>query len=481
MPAEIHYPKCSSANVILSKKRGAYVCEDCGHVLPEAPVSPLRIFLSYGHDANEPLVRRIKTDLEKRGHDVWFDKNDIRPGDNWRRSITEGILHCDRSLSFLSKHSTRDPGVCRDEIANSIGVKDGNIQTILVESEAEVQPPVSVSHVQWLDMHDWKAGHGTVQAANDEPATGDAAWESWYQGKLDEIRRIVESEQSRQFVGEIEKLNEYLKPIKSHARIKQLLEKGFFGRAWWFDAAEKWRAGIARHSVRADSQSENTHTQTRRAEDCAPNQGGPSGSDSRLFWITGDPGVGKSAFAAQLTHTRPDAVIAAQFVEWDKPDHRNAQRVFRSLAFQLATRLPDYRKLLLTLPEIAELDRKDPAELFDNILANPLRSVIGGGREHQLIIIDALDEAAGAGRNPLVEMLARHAPRLPDWLGLVVTSRPESAVKTPLQGLNPFVLDIRTEASRADVRDYLPPRRRSPPRPNSGQERRRVSLRWTSF
>jgi transcription initiation factor TFIIIB Brf1 subunit/transcription initiation factor TFIIB len=39
MSAEMHCPKCSSANVILSKKRGAYVCEDCHHVLPEAPVS----------------------------------------------------------------------------------------------------------------------------------------------------------------------------------------------------------------------------------------------------------------------------------------------------------------------------------------------------------------------------------------------------------------------------------------------------------
>src|SRR5436309_2770929 len=79
--------------------------------------APLRIFLSYGHDANEDLVRRIKADLEKRGHDVWFDKNEIKFGDEWRRSITDGILGSDRVLSFLSKHSTRDPGVCRDEIA----------------------------------------------------------------------------------------------------------------------------------------------------------------------------------------------------------------------------------------------------------------------------------------------------------------------------------------------------------------------------
>jgi len=48
-------------------------------------------------------------------------------------------------------------------------VKGGNIQTILVESEAEVQPPVNISHVQWLDMHDWKTGHGIVRFTNDKP------------------------------------------------------------------------------------------------------------------------------------------------------------------------------------------------------------------------------------------------------------------------------------------------------------------------
>jgi hypothetical protein len=283
----------------------------------------MRIFLSYGHDANEELVRRIKADLEMRGHDVWFDKSEIRFGDDWRHSITDGILKSNRVLSFLSKHSTRDPGVCRDEIAIAIGVKGGNIQTILVEREQEVQPPVNIGHIQWLDMHDWKKRR----------AAGEGAWEQWYQAKLAEIVRVVESNESRRFAGEIETLNDHLKPIKSDARIYQLLKKGFYGRQWLFEGVEKWR----------------------RDAKC----------DSRLFWIMGDPGVGKSAFAAQLTHTRGDTVIAAQFCEWDKPDHRSAQRVVRSLAFQLATRLPDYRKLLLTLPEIAELDRKDAAELFD--------------------------------------------------------------------------------------------------------------------
>lgn len=402
-------PVCGSGNLKYIERAAVYFCKDCDHEFPaEKPIAPMRIFLSYGHDGNEELVRRIKADLEKRGHDVWFDKNEIKFGDDWRRSITDGILKSNRVLSFLSKHSTRDPGVCRDEIAIAIGVKEGNIQTILIESEQEVQPPVNIGHIQWLDMHDWKKRRDA----------GEDTWKKWYQEKLTEIIRVVESGESRRFAGEIETLSSHLKPIKFYARINDLLRRGFYGREWLFEAVENWRSA-------------------------------PKGAPSRLFWIMGAPGVGKSAFAAQLTHKHGDTVIAAQFCEWDKPDHRDAQRVVRSLAFQLATRLPDYRKLLLTLPEIAGLDRKDAAELFDYLLANPLRSVIDGGRNQYLIVIDALDEAGESGRNPLVEMLARHAKLLPDWLGLVVTSRPEFDVKTP------FPLDTESEANRADIRAYL--------------------------
>ncbi len=409
-------PQCGQALVQV----GAFwVCPSHGQVSEPRSFKALRIFLSYGHDANEELVLRIFADLKARGHDIWIDRNEIKAGDDWRRKITEGIVGSHRVVSFLSKHSTRDPGVCRDEIAIAIGVKGGNIQTILVESEQEVQPPVNLGHIQWLDMHDWK----------EKKATDGTAWEQWYQAKLAEIVRVVESKESQQFAGEIELLSAYLKPIKSDTRIYQLLKKGFYGRQWLFEAVEQWRQDTKQ--------------------------------DSRLFWIMGSPGVGKSAFAAQLTHTRGDIVIAAQFVEWDQPDHRNAERVIRSLAFQLATRLPDYRRLLLTLPEINELDnsdlkrQKNASELFNYLLINPLKLVIGGGHERYLIVIDALDEAGEAGRNPLVEMLARNAERLPDWIGLVVTSRPEYDVKTPLQALNPISIDTQSESNRADIRDYL--------------------------
>jgi hypothetical protein len=236
----------------------AFLCYDCKHEFtPAKSFAPLRIFLSYGHDPNEELVRLIKADLEKRRHNVWFDKNEIKFGDEWQRAITDGILQSNRVLSFLSKHSTRDPGVCLDEIAIAIGAKGGNIQTILVESEREVKPPPSISHLQWLDMHDWK----------ERRAAGEAAWETWYQAKLAEIVAVVESDESRRFAGEIKTLEDLLKPTASDfatdARIRQLLEKKLVGRTWLFEAVEKWRTAAER--------------------------------DVRLFWLMGAPGMGDFA------------------------------------------------------------------------------------------------------------------------------------------------------------------------------------------
>ncbi len=392
-----------------------YIGEDSNDSKQSEPIKlkePLRIFLSYGHDANEELVLKIKVDLEKRGHDVWFDKNEIKYGDDWRHAITEGIVKSNKVLAFLSQHSTRNPGVCLDEIGIALGAKGGNIQTILVENESEVSPPPTVSHMQWLDMQEWKR---LKEEGND-------SWEKWYGEKFNEIVQVIESEENRRFAGEIEKLNALLTPISSDARVASLLERGFIGRKWLLEELQDWYEGD---------------------------------EGSRAFWIVGQPGVGKSALAAEIVHRNKQNIIAAQFCEWNKPNHRDARQVIKSIAFQIATRLSDYRKYLLTLPELDKLNDRNESELFDYLLANPLTSVIDGGRQKFLILIDALDEAADEAGNPLVEMLAREMLKLPKWFGFIFTSRPESSVTTPLQWLNATILETNTDNNRKDIIEYI--------------------------
>lgn len=69
MPPEIHCPKYPSSNLIFSKKRSVYICEDCGHeFVQDKSFASMRILLSHGRDTNEKLDRRIKVAMEKRGN-----------------------------------------------------------------------------------------------------------------------------------------------------------------------------------------------------------------------------------------------------------------------------------------------------------------------------------------------------------------------------------------------------------------------------
>ena len=84
---------CPNCQQILTRVGNFWICPEHGQVsLEPQSISPLRIFFSYGHDHNEELVRMIKADLEKRGHDVWFDKSEIKFSDDWRREISLELL-----------------------------------------------------------------------------------------------------------------------------------------------------------------------------------------------------------------------------------------------------------------------------------------------------------------------------------------------------------------------------------------------------
>ena len=371
----------------------------------------MKIFLSYGHDsAAETLVNRIKADLSALGHDVWLDKERIDFGDDWRREITDGILESDQVLAFLSQHSTREPGVCRDEITIALGAGKAYVFTILVQPEQEIDLPLSVSHLQWLDMHDW-------QQRQQQPEE----FEAWYADCLSKIIEVIEHPDNQRFAGEISQLEQYLKPLDCTADIVSRVQK-FTGREWLIDELNQWREG--------DRQ-------------------------SRVFWLSGGPGVGKSAVAAWLAHSNRAQVIAAQFCRYNSPEQREPTRVIRSIAFQLATRLPDYRRHLMYQPEIADLDRKNPAELFDYLLANPLRYAINGNRSRHLIVLDALDESLKECKSELTELIAAEIHKLPDWIGWVVTSRPEAPIRRQLEQFGIHEINADDLRNQQDIASYV--------------------------
>lgn len=379
----------------------------------------MKIFLSYGHDSNAPLVEKIKEYLSvdadgKLLHDVWIDTSEIKAGQNWRRRITDGIIHSDIVLAGLSKHSIKVPGVCRDELNISIGIKGGNIKTILLEPTDVVSPPAMISHIQWLDMSDWTEHY---DGSFDTP---------YFRKHFAKIREIVDNPENKEFEGEITKLRKYFMPISSIGRINNLLLNDFYGRDWIIKELLEW----------------------------------DQKSKQRIFWIMAGPGYGKSTFAANLQLQYNFKIPAIHFVEWGKPNQSDPGTILRNLAFQLAVRYPEYRKILLTLPDdtLDSLKNTSEDELFQILFCDNSWYVVDGERENVWILIDALDEASDANGNKIAETLARHIEQLPSWMRFIITSRHDPKVQHPLSHFKPQILDVEANSiahNLEDMRLYL--------------------------
>lgn len=64
----------------------------------------MKIFLSYGHDSNAPLIEKIKEFLSKDAegnlkHEVWIDTSEIKVGKDEREKTTKGVLESDVVLA----------------------------------------------------------------------------------------------------------------------------------------------------------------------------------------------------------------------------------------------------------------------------------------------------------------------------------------------------------------------------------------------
>jgi tetratricopeptide (TPR) repeat protein len=380
----------------------------------------MKIFLSYGHDDNTPMVERIRKDLEARGHEVWIDTSQIKAGDDWRRSIAQGVQDAQKTLAMLSRHSVREPGVCRDELAISLANGgDQSLVTVLLESEKEVSPPLLVSHILWVDFSQWK----------EKSKQGGAEYEAWYARGLERIVTILESQ--KDYEDEITELRRLLHISPTQLTWVQhmawLLRRGFVGREWLEEEITTW----LQEKISFEQQRE---------------------TGRNIFCLTAGPGVGKSALAAHFASLQRLSVVGLHFC--NKID--SVQAILLSLAFQMGTRLPDYRRFLLRVLKNAAPEKAlyalPPDELFDFLLGKAAYTPMGEDEARYALLLDGLDESDGT----IARLLAQKADDLPRWLRIIVTSRPHDAhVRQHLESMNPRFLDVGDERNLTDIQRWI--------------------------
>ncbi len=379
--------------------------------VPEKTSHPMNIFLSYAH-AHSTVVKDIIEGLRERGHRVWFDETNIGHGDDWREMITRGVQESNGVLSFLSRAAIREGGVCLDELGIAVGEKYGNIRTVLLEKEKELQPiPAHLTHRQWLDMSDWR----------EKKAEDEEIYQTWLAEKLAVIIEMIESDESREFEGDIQFIREKLN-IGDTAISRQgwYLRQPFVGRKWLTEKIENW-------------------------------MNDPKGG--HLCAVYGGPGTGKSAFAAQYAYRSP-RVAASLFFEHGNVHFNSPDAIVRELVFQLACCLPSYRSLLKYRLQSFSPDKPlNTQELFEELLAVPLQRSVDGGHETLCAVIDGLDECGEDGKRLAAQLLSEE--KFPSWLRVVVLARPENTVTANLKPDMEIRLEEDPDANGADIREYF--------------------------
>ncbi len=411
-------PKCGSEDVCSRPNRSDWLCLSCQHVwvsipdvFQDGPPGNLRIFLSYGHDVYTPQALRIKHDLEARGHEVWYDAERLHEGRDWEQYIEQGLSSCDKVVLLMTPYSVRrrvpgdnstSDGYCLNEIAKALERNKLIIPVLL--AFLDQGPPVSICRIQYLDLRD------IVPIDEHEQS---------YSPRFERLIRAVEHNELN-FEGGQARLQRLLRPIDFDLQIGRHLSK-FRGRQWLIDELNAWLKDAG---------------------------------ESRVFWLVGPPGVGKSAFAASLRH-RGD-VGAFHFCVHGNDDKGDPRRAVLSLAYQLSQRLPEYEQRLQRLGLEDDVAR-NATTLFEKLIVEPLTKEFSAPKHDLLIVIDGIDEATRDGRNEIAEFVAMHWPQTPHWLKLVLTSRAEEVIKTPLKrlALQPRIINADSAANRNDIREYL--------------------------
>lgn len=351
-----------------------------------------KIFISYGRNDAEELAHKIASDLTSLGHDVWIDKEQIKTGRSWEEQIEEAILSHHIFISLLTPYAVRRPdGVCLDEISMA-RFHNRKIVPVMV---AQCRPPLSIYRLDWVDFQEWTK-------------------ENTYKRSFSRIINALTEEANVE--GSYADIFSKLKPIDFGVDISRMT-KDFTGRQWLFDEFDSW--------IKQPS--------------------------SRIFLVTGDPGIGKSAIMAQLASRHPQ-VMAFHFCISSLADSVNPDVFVRSIAAQLATQIKEYHETISQL-NFEQLTRFDSGTLFRRLIADPLKNI--NLDEQVVILVDALDESWTDANSNIVNVLYERIEDLPENVKVMVSSRKIPDIIDLLSKYRPFEIDPVFLENINDITDYL--------------------------
>jgi tetratricopeptide (TPR) repeat protein len=114
---------------------------------------PDRFFLSYSSVDGEAFVLRLVDPLiaGRPPFPVWFDKRELRPGEDWDEQIVEAIRACSGLLFVMTTDSVRPDSICKDEWVRALKYKK---PVIPLRFDAEAELPFRLGSRHFVDFTD---------------------------------------------------------------------------------------------------------------------------------------------------------------------------------------------------------------------------------------------------------------------------------------------------------------------------------------
>ena len=149
--------------------------------------------------------------------------------------------------------------------------------------------------------------------------------------------------------------------------------------------------------------------------------------DQCVFWLNGLAGTGKSTIAQTFAETSfADGKLGASFFcSQDFVNQSNLQRIFPTLAFQLAYKYPPFREeLLQVLKARPHVGQESLCSQMEKLIVGPLQAT----SISTLIIIDVLDECKDQEpASAILSMVSRFTNKIPN-VKFFITGCPEFAI-----------------------------------------------------
>lgn len=378
----------------------------------------LNLFFSYGHDeTTKNLILLIKQFFENRGHKVWIDKNAILEGSDWRRAIIDGLENSNTVLAFLSQRAIgKKNGVCLDELRISVTIPGVDVVSVLLEEESSLEIPCTISRNQYIDMSDWR---GVIDAP---------AWGQYFNEKMERLAEVLESEEHFKLQGEINLIKNFLIPDISENKYYSLLSVKQIGRENASMEFDNWLTG-----------------------------------KERILFISGKPGCGKSHFVAHKAHYNPD-VLGIYFFEFDNEATDSIKLCIRTLCFQIASKLPDFRHWIIKefnlrssnnkTKTLTYFNKSTEKELFMKLIVAPFFGTIYGNQGNKCIILDAIDELPQEQMNSFIKLIIDDTElKTPEWVKFVISCRSKEKLEKYFQKHE--VIEMDSSERVDDIKEYM--------------------------